>query len=183
MRAVRPEEAELCRALGELTVAAYTALPGHVPEPAYDLELADVAARAGLPATTVLAAIDPRSPPRIGRSAPRSGEENVLLGGVTYVADGSSPLAEFGAEDAAGFRMLAVAPAARGRGVGAALAAACIERARSEGRAAVLIHSTPWMAAAHRLYGRLGFVRDPTLDWAPVPGIDLIGFRLPLGGR
>lgn len=169
MRAVRPQEAELCRALGELTVAAYTALPGHVPEPAYDIELADVAARAGLPATTVLAAIDPATVDP--------------LGGVTYVADGTSPLAEFGAEDAAGFRMLAVAPAARGRGVGEALAVACIERARSEGRAAVLIHSTPWMTAAHRLYGRLGFVRDPALDWAPVPGIVLIGFRLPLGGR
>ena len=93
--------------------------------------------RAGLPATTVLAAVDPAA-----------GDP---LGGVTYVADGSSPLAEFGAEDAAGFRMLAVAPAARGRGVGEALAVACIERARSDGRAAVLIHSTPWMTAAHRL--------------------------------
>lgn len=167
VRVVSPDEVDVCRALGVLTVAAYTALAGHVPETDYDVELADVAGRAALPATTVLVAADPAT------GAP--------VGGVTYVADGRSPLAEFADVDAAGFRMLAVAAAARGRGVGEALAVACIERARADGRAAVLIHSTPWMAAAHRLYGRLGFVRDPALDWTPVPGIDLIGFRLPLG--
>jgi len=39
------------------------------------------------------------------------------------------------------------------------------------------------MTAAHRLYGRLGFVRAPELDWEPVPGIVLLGFRLPLVSR
>lgn len=167
VRAVSPDEVDVCRALGALTVAAYTALPGNVAEPDYDAELADVAGRAALPSTTVLAAVDP-------------GAAGAPLGGVTYIADGSSPLAEFADRDAAGFRMLAVVPEARGRGVGEALAAACIERARSDGRAAVVIHSSPWMEAAHRLYARLGFRRDPGLDWTPVPGIDLVGFRLPL---
>jgi hypothetical protein len=34
------------------------------------------------------------------------------------------------------------------------------------------------MTAAHRLYARLGFRRDPGLDWSPVPGVDLVAFRL-----
>jgi hypothetical protein len=36
------------------------------------------------------------------------------------------------------------------------------------------------MAAAHRLYARLGFVRVPERDWEPVPGVQLLGFRLDL---
>jgi hypothetical protein len=36
------------------------------------------------------------------------------------------------------------------------------------------------MAAAHRLYARLGFARDVSLDWEPVPGFWLRGFRLRL---
>ena len=34
------------------------------------------------------------------------------------------------------------------------------------------------MEAAHRVYLGLGFTRDPALDWSPVPGVDLVAFRL-----
>ena len=43
IRAVRPEEAD---ELGAITLAAYTELPGHIPEPDYEAELSDVATRA-----------------------------------------------------------------------------------------------------------------------------------------
>jgi ribosomal protein S18 acetylase RimI-like enzyme len=76
--------------------------------------------------------------------------------------------------------MLAVAGRAQGRGVGEALVRACIDRAREVGSHRVVLHSTPWMQAAHRLYGRLGFVRRPDLDWTPVPDIPLLGFSLDL---
>ena len=33
---------------------------------------------------------------------------------------------------------------------------------------------------AHGLYERLGFRRLPERDWSPVPGIELLGFMLPL---
>ena len=33
------------------------------------------------------------------------------------------------------------------------------------------------MAAAHRMYDRLGFERAPELDWAPVEHVRLIAFR------
>jgi hypothetical protein len=38
------------------------------------------------------------------------------------------------------------------------------------------------MTAAHRLYQRLGFERDPDRDWRPDPQILLLGFVLDLGG-
>jgi ribosomal protein S18 acetylase RimI-like enzyme len=107
-------------------------------------------------------------------------EGGEVLGGVTYVPGPSSPAAEFTEADAAGIRMLAVAPSARRRGVGEALTVACIERAQAAGRRHVLLHSTDLMADAHRLYQRLGFVRDPSLDWEGEPGLWLRGFRLQL---
>ena len=36
------------------------------------------------------------------------------------------------------------------------------------------------MRAAHRVYERLGFVRAPERDWQPMPGIDLLVYRLDL---
>ena len=66
--------------------------------------------------------------------------------------------------------MLAVAPAARGRGVGEALATWCVDRARADGCHAVVLSTLPVMHAAHRLYQRLGFVRTPERDWYPGAG-------------
>jgi len=76
--------------------------------------------------------------------------------------------------------MLAVDATARGRGVGTALAAACIARAREDGRAAIFLHSLAYMRAAQAIYARLGFIRRPDRDWEPVPGIRLLGFSLAL---
>jgi predicted N-acetyltransferase YhbS len=160
IRAVRPDEYDR---LGKITVEAYTALEGHIAESDYEVELRDVAARAEAPATAVLVATD---------------GDGRMLGGVTYVSDTTSPFAEFDAEDAAGIRMLAVEPAVQRRGVGRALTRACLDRARAEGRAQVILHSTPWMTGAHALYGGLGFERAPELDWTPVEGVNLMGFRL-----
>jgi hypothetical protein len=39
------------------------------------------------------------------------------------------------------------------------------------------------MSGAHRLYERLGFVRDEAMDWEPVPGINLLGYRVDLKPR
>jgi GNAT superfamily N-acetyltransferase len=164
IRLVRPDEHER---LAELTVAAYSAInppsaQGDLDE--YEAELRDVAGRAT--GADTLVAVD---------------SDGSLLGGVTYVPDRSSPWAEFDDPDAAGIRMLAVAPSAQGRGVGEALARACIDRAVTAGRGQILLHSTEWMTTAHRLYERLGFQRDPGLDWNVEPGdLWLRGFRLRL---
>ena len=77
-------------------------------------------------------------------------------------------------------RLLAVAPQARGRGVGAALMKECIRRARQAGALALTLHTTDIMQEAMRLYERLGFRRAPELDIEPAPGLTAKGFRLSL---
>lgn len=77
-------------------------------------------------------------------------------------------------------RLLAVAPSARGRGVGAALMNECIRRARTAGASALTLHTTDLMQAAMRLYERLGFERARELDLEPAPGIVAKGYRLDL---
>jgi GNAT superfamily N-acetyltransferase len=143
VREVDPSEVA---ALGELTVAAYASAPGFAADDAYFDDLADVARRAAL--ARVLVAVD----------------GGTLVGGVTYVP-GPGPYAEFDDPEGAGVRMLAVAPAAQGQGVGTALLRACATRARADGRARLWLHTTPQLAIAQRIYEREGFRRAPENDW------------------
>jgi ribosomal protein S18 acetylase RimI-like enzyme len=159
---VREALASEYEALGALTLAAYESLDG-MPIGDYADELRDVADRATN--AEVMVAVD---------------DAGRLLGCVTYVP-GLSKYAEFSDPDAAGIRMLAVDPAARGRGVGEALVRACVARARSAGRARIVLHTTRWMASAQRLYARLGFDRSPDRDWEPEPDMVLLAYELPLG--
>ena len=113
---------------------------------------------------------------RGGRRAPRHGHVDARAG----AADRDRRPGE------GEFRMLAVASAARGRGAGTALVRACAAAARARGHRALVCSSQDRMVAAHRIYARLGFVRDPARDWSPVPGVELLAFALPLeavGGR
>jgi ribosomal protein S18 acetylase RimI-like enzyme len=102
-----------------------------------------------------------------------------IVGAVALVLAG-----DFGeitaSEDEAAFRMLVVDPAARGRGVGEALVRECLDRARAAGKRRMVLSTDPRMAAAHRLYDRLGFTRLPERDWSPRPGIDLLAYALDL---
>jgi GNAT superfamily N-acetyltransferase len=158
IRPVRPEEHS---DLADITVAAYLGL-GHVDDE-YEPELRDVAGRVA--GAEVLVAID---------------DDGRVVGGVTYVPDRASPYAEFDAEHAGGVRMLAVLPEAQGEGIGEALVLECIERAKARGRRELILHTGLTMKAAHQLYEKLGFMRDPNLDWWPTPGIELLGYRMHL---
>jgi predicted N-acetyltransferase YhbS len=77
-------------------------------------------------------------------------------------------------------RLLAVAPAARGQGIGAALIRECMQRARQSGAAALTLHTTDIMQVAMSMYERMGFVRAPELDFHPGPGITVKGYRFDL---
>jgi GNAT superfamily N-acetyltransferase len=77
-------------------------------------------------------------------------------------------------------RLLAVAPAARGKGLARRLMEECIQRARAAGAPALTLHTADLMAVAMRLYERMGFTRAPELDIRPAPGILAKGYRLPL---
>jgi GNAT superfamily N-acetyltransferase len=79
-------------------------------------------------------------------------------------------------------RLLAVAPEARGAGVGRALMDECVRRARAMGAAELGLHTSASMRAAMRMYERMGFVRAPEYDFRP-PGAELVeAYRLDLGG-
>jgi GNAT superfamily N-acetyltransferase len=77
-------------------------------------------------------------------------------------------------------RLLAVAPAARGQGIGAALVEECLRRARRAGAAVLTLHTTDIMQVAMRMYERMGFVRVPELDFSPLPGVTVKGYSFSL---
>jgi GNAT superfamily N-acetyltransferase len=78
-------------------------------------------------------------------------------------------------------RLLAVAPAARGKGVALALMQECVRRAREANSDALTLHTMPPMQSALRLYTRMGFQPAPELNFEPVPGFTVNGYRLTLG--
>ena len=159
---IRPPRPEEYAAAGEVTVQAYEA-DGHLADDVgYDGTLRDVARR--VEEAEVLVAVD------------RAGE---VVGTVTVVHPGSG-YAEVSRPGELEFRMLAVAPSARGRGVGEALVMAVFERARARGLRKVVLSSLDRMHSAHRLYERLGFTRLAERDWRPFPHIALIAYQIDL---
>jgi ribosomal protein S18 acetylase RimI-like enzyme len=164
LRLADPSDADEIAAVGALTVDAYQA-DGYLggTEDGYADHLRAAADRARDAELAV--AVDERS--------------GSVLGTVTYCRAGT-PWAEVSGDGEAEFRMLAVAPTARGRGVGEALATWCVDRARADGCHAVVLSTLPVMHAAHRIYQRLGFVRTPERDWYPQPEVRLITYQLEL---
>jgi len=91
--------------------------------------------------------------------------EGVMLAGtVTLVPDGSGSGPHGWPEAVPVLRLLATHPSARGRGIGRALAEACLVRARGLGAHEIGLHTAPFMVAARALYESLGFARAPALD-------------------
>jgi ribosomal protein S18 acetylase RimI-like enzyme len=159
VRLASPDEYE---AAGRITVDAYIADGFLVDDDDYVVELVDAATR-GREAELVVAVGD---------------ETEDVVGTVTYCPPGS-PWRELSSDGEGEFRMLAVAPAARGRGVGRALVQFCIDRTAELGLSGLTICSLPQMTTAHRLYESFGFRRAPDLDWEPVEGFTLWAFVRP----
>lgn len=153
---------ELARA-GEISVAAYVTLGWVRPGEGYAVELADAAGRAR--DGEVLVAVD--------------GDERVL--GTVTLCRPDSPLAEVSRPGELEFRMLAVDPAAHGRGIGEALVQAVLDRARQLAVGRVVLCSHDGMQAAQRLYRKLGFRRLPDRDWKPSETVVLVAYGLDLG--
>jgi predicted N-acetyltransferase YhbS len=156
---IRDAEPSEYAAVGELTVAAYALLPVDHLWGGYAAEIRDTAARAQR-ADIIVGALD--------------GE---LVGAVTYVPDATSPWSEWSEPGEAQFRLLAVARAARGHGVGEGLTRECIRRAGAAGQPLV-IYTSKWLTTAHRIYSRLGFERQADRDvsyaeWNSPPVADL----------
>lgn len=156
--AVRPARYDELDAVGELTVQSYIADGRMDRADPYVAQLRDAAGRAR-DAELLVAADD----------------ADRLLGTVT-VCEPGSPLGEVSQPGELEFRMLAVSPAVRGRGIGELLTRAVLDRAAQHGVHRVVLCSSEWMHPAHRLYTRLGFSRLPERDWQPVPGLQLVAF-------
>jgi ribosomal protein S18 acetylase RimI-like enzyme len=155
---IRPATPNEFGAVGDLCVAAYEPFLAHAGD--YVDVLRDAERRAQ--AAELLVAVDEQ-----------------LLGTITFVPDGG-PLGEIAKPDETEFRMLAVSPAAQGRGIGTALLQHLVDETAARGRRGIVCSSQPAMRAAHRIYARLGFTRDPDRDWSPLPGVDLLAFALRL---
>ncbi len=153
---IRPAEESDLEAIGEVTVAAYTEFTLGPADPYID-HLRDAASRAAQAQLWV------------------ADDEGAVVGTVTRCPPGS-PWREVSEPGEGEFRMLAVAPEARGRGVGEALARHVLDLCASDGEETVVMSSLREMTAAHRIYERLGFRRLPERDWSPVEGVELITF-------
>jgi len=165
IRHARPSE---FAAIGELLVSVYSQLEGFPKEaeqPEYYSMLYNIGALTSNPATELLVAVAP---------------DERLAGAVVYFSDmqyygsGGTATQE---RNAAGFRLLAVDPAARGQGIGKLLTNECIRKARTAGLSHVIIHSTSAMQTAWNMYESLGFKRSTDLDFMQGK-LPVFGFRL-----
>lgn len=106
-------------------------------------------------------------------------DENGRLDGSVFLYPGGT--AAYGDDDRLDepeFRLLAVSPNARNRGIGRALVDECIRRARASGAHAIGLHTSRSFAAATAMYQAMGFSRVPERDFQP-QGAELVeGYRL-----
>jgi GNAT superfamily N-acetyltransferase len=107
--------------------------------------------------------------------------DGALLGSVMLYSANQSAYAD--ADVGAGspeLRLLAVALAARGQGVGAALVQECMQRARRAGASALGLHTSESLRGAIRIYERMGFVRAPEGDFQPEGAELVMAYRVAL---
>ncbi len=148
IRVARPDDVV---AVGALTAEAYVADGLLEDDDDYAAELRDAQRRAEEAVLLVAA-----TPTLDGREA--------VVGTITVAPYGSS-FAEVAEPGEVELRMLAVAPEARNQGIAAQLMRAALREALAGGARRVVLSTQDAMAAAQRLYARLGFVREPERDW------------------
>ncbi|WP_242927682.1 GNAT family N-acetyltransferase [Pontibacter vulgaris] len=154
--------------IGKLMVRVYSQLDGFPKEteqPAYYSMLANVGDFTQKPGTEILVAVSP---------AGNIAGAVVFFSDMQYYGSGGTATQE---KNAAGFRLLAVDPAARGLGIGKLLTNACIQKAKEKELSQVIIHTTKAMQQAWKMYESLGFKRFEELDFMQGE-LPVFGFRL-----
>lgn len=156
--------------IGKLMVQVYSQLEGFPKEadqPEYYKMLANVGTLTNKPETELLVAVSP---------------EGTIAGAVVYFGDmqyyGSGGTATK-AQNSSGFRLLAVRPDARGKGIGKLLTHACINKAKEKQSKQVIIHTTKAMQTAWSMYESIGFSRSTALDFMQGE-LPVFGFVLPI---
>lgn len=165
IRKAKPTEFD---AIGKLMVRVYSDLEGFptaVQQPDYYQMLSTVGALTDLPQTQLLVAV---------------AADEKIMGAVVYYGDmqyyGSKGTATQ-AQNTSGFRLLAVDPLGRGKGIGHLLIDACIRKAKDQKHRQLLIHSTMAMPIAWKMYKKRGFLRAEELDFMQGE-LAVFGFRL-----
>ena len=154
--------------IGELMVNVYSQLegfPNKEEQPEYYKMLANIGSLTENPKTKLLVAVSSNG--KIGGGV-------VYFGDMKYYGSGGSATTE---KNAAGFRLLAVDPNARGKGIGKLLTEACIQLAKEEKQNQIIIHTTMAMQVAWRMYEKMGFKRSKDLDFMQ-EDLPVFGFRL-----
>ena len=105
-----------------------------------------------------------------------AGDQGRIEGAVKFYPDAGRALQGQWPAGVGLIRLLAVAPASRGRGYGRVLTQACLDRARELSISTIFLFTGTFMAAARQLYEKLGFKRAPEFDRDPGP----IAYRLDL---
>ncbi len=167
IRNAKPQEFQ---EIGKLMVNVYSQLKGFPKpnqQPTYYGLLANIGQLTLKPMTELLVAVSPT---------------NQIAGAVVYFSDmkfygsgGTAPLEK----DASGFRLLAVDPEIRGKGIGKLLTNACIKKAKEHKNSQIIIHTTAAMKTAWAMYEKLGFKRSEDLDFMQ-ENLPVFGFRLTL---
>lgn len=154
--------------IGELMVEVYSKLegfPDKEEQPDYYKLLANIGSLTENPKTRLLIAIS---------SGGDIGGGVVYFGDMKYYGSGGIATKE---KDSAGFRLLAVDPSTRGKGIGTLLTKACIQIAKDEKQNQMIIHSTKAMQIAWKMYESMGFKRSEELDFMQGE-LPVFGFRL-----
>ncbi|MCF4101914.1 GNAT family N-acetyltransferase [Gillisia sp. M10.2A] len=165
VRNAQPAEFE---EIGNLMVEVYSQLEGfpkQQEQPDYYKMLANLGALTNKPSTELLVAVT---------------SSNKVIGAVVYFSDmqyygsGGTATRE---KDSSGFRLLAVAPSARGKGIGKLLTRECMKKTEADGNHQLVIHTTQAMQVAWTMYENLGFKRAFDLDFLQGE-LPVFGFRL-----
>lgn len=155
--------------VGQLMVSVYSALEGF-PQPSEQPKYYEMLANVG-------DFVKKRGTELLVAEA-----EGKILGAVVYFDDmqnyGSGGMA-IHEKNASGFRLLAVDPAARGKGIGKMLVEACIRKAKEKGHNQVILHTTKSMQTAWKMYEAMGFRRSTDLDFMQGT-LEVFGFRMNL---
>ncbi|MFI5100539.1 MAG: GNAT family N-acetyltransferase [Actinomycetes bacterium] len=153
IRPVRPEEHA---AVADLVLRAYRSAGVLGPDDSYAGVVADVTGRAAVADVHVA-----------------TGADGKLLGTVTTARAGQ-PYADVATAGELEMRMLAVEPAAAGRGIGRTLVDFCDSLAVAGGEHALVASVIDSNVGALAMYDRLGFRRRPERDVRPVPDVLLL---------
>lgn len=153
---------------GKLMVNVYSRLEGFPKkeeQPQYYEMLANIGEWCQKPCTELLVAVS--SDGKVGGAV-------VYFSDMQYYGSGGTATLE---KNAAGFRLLAVDPELRGKGLGKEITLACIDKAKNDGVDNLVIHSTEYMRIAWNMYEKLGFKRATDLDFMQEE-LPVFGFRM-----